>query len=151
MLQWVFWAWWNLMIISNESMDFNDSKELDDPQLFDDPQVFHDQLEVWTLIIQKSSVIPPSLMVLFGLGAACHLPTKWKSKSTSPIHPVPIDTVNSINKKKQPILWGETWMKHILRLPSHIWTSQPRTHPNWGISEQLFCLWWNPLNKQNSS
>ena len=27
----------NLMIISNESKDFNDPKELDDPQLFDDP------------------------------------------------------------------------------------------------------------------
>ena len=37
MLRWVLWAWWNLMIISNESMDFNDSKELDDSQLFDDP------------------------------------------------------------------------------------------------------------------
>ena len=46
------------MIISNESMHFNDSKEFDDPQLFDD------QLEVWTLIIEKSTVIPPSLMVL---------------------------------------------------------------------------------------
>ena len=46
-------------------------KELDDPQLFDDPkpfddpQLFDDQLEVWTLIIQKSTVIPPSLMVVF--------------------------------------------------------------------------------------
>ena len=27
----------DLMIISNESMDFYDPKELDDPQLFDDP------------------------------------------------------------------------------------------------------------------
>ena len=53
------------MIISNESMDFNDPKGLDDPKLFDDPQLFYDQLEVWTLIIQKSTVIPPSLMVLF--------------------------------------------------------------------------------------
>ena len=59
------------MINSNESMDFNDPKELDDPQLFDDPklfddpQLFDDQLEVWTLIIEKSTVIPPSLMVLF--------------------------------------------------------------------------------------
>ena len=49
------------MIISNESMDFNDPKELNDPQPFDD------QLEVWTLINQKSTVIPPSLMVLFKL------------------------------------------------------------------------------------
>ena len=59
------------MIISNESMDSNDPKDLDDPQLFDDPsysmipQLFDDQLEVWTLIIEKSTVIPPSLMVLF--------------------------------------------------------------------------------------
>ena len=47
------------MIISNESMNFKDPKESNDPQLFDD------QLEVWTLINQKSTVIPPSLMVLF--------------------------------------------------------------------------------------
>ena len=37
----------------------------DDHQLFDDPQLFDDQLEVWTLIIQKSTVIPSSPMVLF--------------------------------------------------------------------------------------
>ena len=60
------------MIISTESMNFKDPKESDDPQLFDDPQVFddpqlfHDQLEVWTLINQKSTVIPLSLMVLLG-------------------------------------------------------------------------------------
>ena len=65
------------MTISNESMNFKDPKESGDPQLFDDPKVFndpqlfnnpqllHDQLEVWTLIIQKSTLIPPSLMVLF--------------------------------------------------------------------------------------
>ena len=59
------------MIITNESMNFKDPKESDDPQLFDDPQVFDDpqlfddQLEVWTLIIEKSTVIPPSRMVLF--------------------------------------------------------------------------------------
>ena len=52
-----------VMIISNESMDFNGPFE--DPQLFDVPQLFNDQLEVWTLIIQNSTVIPPSLMVLF--------------------------------------------------------------------------------------
>ena len=39
MLRWVLLAWWNLMIISNESMDLNDPKELDDPQLFDDPAI----------------------------------------------------------------------------------------------------------------
>ena len=37
MLRWVLWAWWNSMIISNESTDFNDPKELYDPQLFEDP------------------------------------------------------------------------------------------------------------------
>ena len=80
------------MIISNESMDFNDPKELDEPQLFDDPsssmipsylmipailrsqlfndpKLFDDHLEVWTLIIQKSTVIPSSLMVLFRWGS----------------------------------------------------------------------------------
>ena len=65
------------MIISNESINFKDPKESDDPQLFDDAQLFHnpqvfddpqlfdDQLEVWTLIINKSTVIHPSLMVLY--------------------------------------------------------------------------------------
>ena len=59
-------------------MDFNDPKELDDPQLLEDPsysmipsqlfnhpQLFDDRLEVWTYTIQKYTVIPPSLMVLF--------------------------------------------------------------------------------------
>ena len=66
------------MIISNErskgtrwsptirwSQLFDDPQLSDDPQPFDDPQLFDDQLEVWTLINQKSTVIPPSLMVLF--------------------------------------------------------------------------------------
>ena len=65
------------MSISNESMNFKGPKESDDPQvfddpqlfddlqLFDDPQLFDDQLEVWTLINQKSTVIPSSPMVLF--------------------------------------------------------------------------------------
>ena len=52
------------MIISNECMDINDPKEFDDPQLFDDTQQFDDQLEIWTLIIQESTMIPPSVMVL---------------------------------------------------------------------------------------
>ena len=46
-------------------MNFKDPEESDDPQVFDDPQLFDEQLEVWTLIIEKSTVIPPSLMVLF--------------------------------------------------------------------------------------
>ena len=37
------------------------------PQLIDDRQLFDDKLEVWTLIIQYSTVIPPSLMVLFSV------------------------------------------------------------------------------------
>ena len=37
MLRWILWAWWNLMIISNESMHLNDPKEFDDPQLCNDP------------------------------------------------------------------------------------------------------------------
>ena len=60
------------MIISNErskgtrwSPTIRWSALFDDPQPFDDPQLFNDQLEVWTLIIQKSTVILPSLMVLF--------------------------------------------------------------------------------------
>ena len=67
------------MINSNESMDSNDPKELDDPQLFDDPQpfddpqLFDDQLELWTLIIQKSTVISSSPMVLFLLFFSLHL------------------------------------------------------------------------------
>ena len=52
------------MIISNESKNFKDPKEFDDTQVFDDPQLFDDQLEGWILIIEKSMVIPPSLMVL---------------------------------------------------------------------------------------
>ena len=42
-----------------------DTQLFDDPKPFDDPQLFDNQLEVWTLTIQKSTVIPPSLMVLF--------------------------------------------------------------------------------------
>ena len=41
------------------------SQLFDEPQLFDDSKLFGDQLEVWTLIIQKCTVKPPSLMVLF--------------------------------------------------------------------------------------
>ena len=53
-------------MIPNYSMipAFRLSQLFDDPQQFDDPQLFDDQLEVWTLIIQKSTVILPSLMVL---------------------------------------------------------------------------------------
>ena len=31
MIRWILWAWWNVMIISNESMNFKDPKESDDP------------------------------------------------------------------------------------------------------------------------
>ena len=50
-------------------MDFNDpirwSPTIWYSQLFDDPQLFDGQLGVWTLIVQKSTVIPSSPMVLF--------------------------------------------------------------------------------------
>ena len=68
------------MIISNESMNFKDPKESDDPQLFDDPSSCYSMIHrysmipsysmingIWTLIIEKSTVIPPSLMVLLSL------------------------------------------------------------------------------------
>ena len=54
---------------------FDDPQVFDDPQQFDDPQLSDDQLEVWTLINQMSTVIPPSPMVLF-----------FKSQ-TSKLHP----------------------------------------------------------------
>ena len=41
-------------------MNFNDPKEFHDPQVFDDPKE-----EEWTLIIQKSTLIPPSSVVSF--------------------------------------------------------------------------------------
>ena len=54
------------MIISNErSKGTRWSPTIRWSQLFDDPQLFDDQLEVLTLIIQKSTVIPSSPMVLF--------------------------------------------------------------------------------------
>ena len=62
-------AGWNLMIISDQSMNFKDPKESNDPQLFVGPQLFDDQSEVWTLIIEKSTVIPPSLWSCFYLCA----------------------------------------------------------------------------------
>ena len=53
-------------------MDFNDPKEFDDPRYSMIPGIYSMikrkyQLEEWTLIIQKSTVIPPSAMVLFEL------------------------------------------------------------------------------------
>ena len=61
-------------MIPNYSMipAFRLSQLFDDPQQFDDPQLFDDQLEVGTLIIHKSTVIPPSLMVLFAFVKDCH-------------------------------------------------------------------------------
>ena len=48
-----------------KAKEINDPQLFDDPQLVDDLQLYDDPLEVWTLIIQKSTVIPPSSMVLF--------------------------------------------------------------------------------------
>ena len=61
MLQWVLWAWRNLMVISNQIMNFNDPKEFDDPRYSMIKRKY--QLEEWTLIIQNSSVILPSPMI----------------------------------------------------------------------------------------
>ena len=55
--RWSSTIWWSQLI--------DDPQLFDDPQPFDVPQLFYDQLEVWTLIIQKSMVIPSSPMVLF--------------------------------------------------------------------------------------
>ena len=74
------------MIISNEIMGLNDPKEFNDPklfdvpQLFDDPQLFGDQLEVWTLITKKYTMIHPSPTVLF---LFCLIFRKEKCKITS--------------------------------------------------------------------
>ena len=68
------------MIISNEIMGLNDPKEFNDPKLFDDPQLFGDQLEVWTLITKKSTMIHPSPTVLF---LFCLIFRKEKCKITS--------------------------------------------------------------------
>ena len=54
MLQWILWAWWNLMIISNESMNFNGPKESYDPKLFDDPSYS---------MIPRYSMIPSYSMI----------------------------------------------------------------------------------------
>ena len=50
MLRWVLLAWWNLMIISNESMNFKDPKESDDPQLFDDPSSCYSMIPSYLMI-----------------------------------------------------------------------------------------------------
>ena len=52
---------------------------------------------------------------------------------TSPIHLVSIDIVNGIHKKTAYFVGGNS------------------LETRFGISKQLFCLWWNPLGKQNSS
>ena len=53
-----------MKVISNEFVDFDDPKEFNDPQVFDDPK----GISIGSMdfdIIQKSTVLPPSLMVLF--------------------------------------------------------------------------------------
>ena len=61
-IRWSPTIWWSQQLL------FDDPQVFDDPQLFDDRQLFDDKLEVWTLITEKSTVIPPSLMVLFWFG-----------------------------------------------------------------------------------
>ena len=50
-------------MIPKSLMDFKDPKEFDDPKVFNDPKGI--SIGSMDLIIQKSSVIPPSPMVLF--------------------------------------------------------------------------------------
>ena len=72
MLWWVLWAWWNLMIISNESMNFKDLKESDDLQLFDDPSSCYSMIPRYSMI--PSYLMIPSYSIInwkYGL---------WKSK-----------------------------------------------------------------------
>ena len=61
MLRWVLLAWWNLLIIINESMDFDDPKELDDPQLFYDPSYLMIPAIRWSPVIRWSLAIRRSI------------------------------------------------------------------------------------------
>ena len=65
MLRWVLWVWWNVIIISNESMDFNDSKEIDDPQLFNDPS--YAMIPSYSMI-SSYSMIPSYSMINWKYG-----------------------------------------------------------------------------------
>ena len=69
MLWWVFWAWWNLIIISIESMEFNDPKELNDPQLFNDTSYS---------MIPNYSMIPSYLMIPSHSMIPSYLMINWK-------------------------------------------------------------------------
>ena len=67
-------------VFSNGNTIFDDPKEFDDPLVFDDQKGF----EVWTLIIQKSTVIPSSSMVLFHFSKQYNIAFQ-QGKSISPI------------------------------------------------------------------
>ena len=69
MLWWVLWAWWNLMIISNESMDFIDPKKFDDPQLFDDPSYSMIPDIRWSPAIRWSQAIWWSPAIRWSIGS----------------------------------------------------------------------------------
>ena len=61
----IFWIFnlknLNLKVIPNESMYFYDPKELNDPQVFNDSK----GIAIGSMNFVKSTVIPPSWMVLF--------------------------------------------------------------------------------------
>ena len=63
-----------------------------------DPQLFDDQLEVWNLIIQKSTVIPSSPMVLFLL--LCYRPPSFEKKGVY----LPYLAHNSQNSIKEGVV-----------------------------------------------
>ena len=75
-------------------------------------------------------------------------------RNENPIHPALIDIVNSSNKKTAYFVEGNSLETHFV--PSspiyghHIATNN-LSELRYSISKQLICLWWNPLNKRNSS
>ena len=91
-------------------MDFDDPKEFNDPQVFDDQKGF----EVWTLIIQKSTVIPPSSMVLFHFSKQYNIAFQ-QGKSISPILAITIYHCWQIQTKIQNCCYD--WEGERDRLP----------------------------------
>ena len=78
-------------------------------------QLFYDQLEVWTLIIQKSTVIPSSPMVLFQLSNCQYLNNKIKVLSLT-LENKSVLSVSSLSPRElcycQSLIWNNscTWL-----------------------------------------
>ena len=86
---------------------FDDPQLFDDSKLFNDPQLFDDQLEVWTLIIQKSTVIPTSLMVLFlnlkALDISREFQLEDASLKSSQVLPSPLSWPGKLSIQMSPL------------------------------------------------